>query len=110
MQDRMIDFALECIKLSRKLPKTDENRVLLDQLIRSSSSVGANYTEANNAVSRLDFRNKLYTAKKEAAESRYWLRLIDRANTDFIVDNLVDESTQLILVLQKSVSTLKNGK
>jgi four helix bundle protein len=110
LEDRMTNFALQCITLSRNSPKTSENRVILDQLVRASSSVGANYTEANNAVSRLDFRNKIYTAKKEASESRYWLRLLTKSNPEIIADELIDECTQLLLILQKSVTTLKNGK
>lgn len=106
----MTNFALSCIMLSRGTPKTSENRVILDQLVRASSSIGANYTEANNAVSRLDFRNKMYTAKKEAAETRYWLRLLAKSESRIQLDELIDECTQLLLVLQKSVTTLKNGK
>lgn len=106
----MTEFALECIFLSKNTPKTDENRTILNQLVRASSSVGANYTEANNAISRLDFRNKIYTAKKEAAESRYWLRLLDKSNADLEVSRLIDECTELLLILQKSVTTLQNGR
>lgn len=110
LEDRMVAFAFSCIDLSRSLPKNSENRIILDQPIRSSSSIGANYTEANNAVSRLDFRNKIYIAKKEAAEARYWLRLLERSNPDACTNGLINECTELLLILQKSVSTLKNGK
>lgn len=110
LEDRMMEFALDCISLSKQITKTSENRIILTQLVRAGSSIGANYTEANNAVSRLDFRNKLYTAKKEAAESRYWLRLLDKANNELQIEKLINGSTELILILQKSVSTLKNGK
>lgn len=109
LEERMSIFALACINLSKITIKTTENRAILDQLLRASSGIGANYTEANNAVSRLDFRNKIYTAKKEAAESRYWLRLFGKSNPDAEVDELIDECTQLLLILQKSASTLKNG-
>lgn len=106
----MIDFALDCINLSKNTLKTGENRVILDQLVRASSSIGANYTEANNAVSRMDFRNKIYTAKKEAAEARYWLRLLEKSNPEIKIDRLIDECTELLLILQKSVSTLNKGR
>jgi four helix bundle protein len=110
LEDRMTDFALSCIGLSKNTSKTIENRIILDQLVRASASVGANYTEANNAISRMDFRNKIYTAKKEGAETRYWLRLFARSNPEADVSDMIDEATQLLLILQKSVSTLKNGK
>lgn len=110
LEDRMMEFAASCITLARNTEKTIENKIILNQLIRASSSIGANYTEANNAVSRLDFRNKMYTAKKEAAETRYWLRLLGLSNPEAKVSELINESTELLLILQKSVTTLKNGK
>lgn len=106
----MIEFALDCINFSKICAKTTENKIILNQLVRSASSIGANYTEANNAVSRLDFRNKVYISKKEAAESRYWLRLLSKSNPEIDVSSLIDESTELVLILQKSVSTLNSGK
>ncbi|OGL34774.1 hypothetical protein A3F38_01015 [Candidatus Saccharibacteria bacterium RIFCSPHIGHO2_12_FULL_48_21] len=109
LEDRMMVFAVSCIDLARNTSKTAENKVILNQLVRAASSVGANYTEANNAISKLDFRNKLYIAKKEAEESRYWLRLLGMSNPEVETAELVNESTELLLILQKSVSTLKNG-
>jgi len=107
---RMMDFAMAVISLTKMTPKTTENQIINKQLIRSASSVGANYTEANNAASRQDFRNKIYIAKKEAAETRYWLHLLSRTNPKANTDRLIDESTQLILILQKVITTLRNGK
>ena len=109
-EERTQDFALEIILFTKKVPKSVENEVIVKQLIRSSSSVGANYVEANNASSKQDFRNKIFIAKKEAAESRYWLQLLSKANSSLDVANLIDESSQLLFILQKIVSTLKNGK
>lgn len=110
LEERMMQFAVDVIQLTKLLPKTTENRVISSQLIRSSSSIGANYAEANNAASKLDFRNKIFVAKKEAAESRYWLKLLTKVNTSLHSAPLVDEATQLLLILQKTISTLKNGK
>jgi four helix bundle protein len=83
---------------------------LIDQLIRSSTSIGANYTEANNASSRADFKNKIYIAKKEAAETRYWLNVLSRLvpNEDF--SKLQQEALELNLILQKITSTMKIEK
>lgn len=110
LEERMSDFALSCINLSREYSTNMENKIILNQLVRSSASIGANYAEANNAGSRADFRNKLYLSKKEASETRYWLKLLGRANISISTIKLVDECTELILILQKSINTLKNAK
>jgi four helix bundle protein len=109
-EERTIQFSLGVIAITKKVTKNDENSVITKQLIRSATSIGANYTEANNAASRLDFRNKIFIAKKEAAETRYWLELLGRVNKNLAVNDLLDEATQLLLILQKIISTMKNGK
>ncbi|MGA3150603.1 MAG: four helix bundle protein [Candidatus Saccharimonadales bacterium] len=110
LEQRMMDFAMGVILIARTAPKTVDNRVIIEQMIKSASSIGANYTEANNAASRQDFKNKVFIAKKEAAETRYWLQLFRRINPDLDVKNLVAEATELILILQKIVTTLQNGQ
>lgn len=110
LEDRMIVFALGAIASTKEIPKNTENEVISKQLIRSSTSIGANYAEANNAASKLDFRNKIFTAKKEAAETRYWLRLLTSVNPSVDISSLLDEANQLLFILQKIISTLKNGK
>ena len=87
LEERTIKFSLQIIRLVKPLPETSENRIIKTQLIRSATGIGANYTEANNAASRLDFRNKIFIAKKEAAETRYWLRLLQEANENFSCHN-----------------------
>ena len=77
---RMLDFSISVITATKTVPKTTENFIIAKQLIGSATAIGANYTEANNAASKLDFRNKIFVAKKEAAETRYWLQLLVRAN------------------------------
>lgn len=109
LEERTLGFAVDVIAFCRTLPKSPENKITCSQLIRSASSIGANYAEANNASSKLDFRNKIYIVKKEAAETRYWLKLIAKTN-NIDVNNLLDEVTQLILIFQKVASTLNNAK
>ena len=58
------------------MPRTREADVLGKQLLRSATSIGANYREANRGVSRADFTNKIGTVQKEAAETQYWLELL----------------------------------
>lgn len=110
LEDRTLEFAANIITFCKKLPKTQENTVLTKQLVRSASSIGANYTEANNAASRLDFRSKIFICKKEASETRFWLKLITRVNSEVTANEMIEETSQLILIFQKIVSTMKNGK
>ncbi len=70
LEQRMVDFSVDVIKFARKHRK-DGLQPVVDQLIRSSTSVGANYAEANNASSKTDFKNKIFLAKREIAETRY---------------------------------------
>src|SRR5438876_10707900 len=69
-------FALAGLKFSASLPRNREIDVLARQLVRAATSIGANYREANRAVSRVDFANKIGTVQKEAAETQYWLELL----------------------------------
>jgi four helix bundle protein len=71
--------------------------------------VGANYAEACNAVSKLDFRNKIFIAKKEAAESRYWIDLCIELTSETTWSILRQEVQELLLILQTIVNTLKGG-
>lgn len=110
LEERTLKFALAVITLTKLAKKTTENDIITKQLIRAATSVGANYTEANNAASKLDFRNKIFIAKKEAAETKYWLRLLADVNPSIDVSEELDEASQLLMILQKIISTLKNGK
>ena len=76
LSKRLLSFAINVIKYSRKLPNHDEYRVIKYQLIKSATSAGANYKEAQSGSSRADFRNKVNIALKEVAESHYWLLII----------------------------------
>ena len=77
--------------------------LLIDQLIRSGTSIGANYTEANGASSRKDFKNKIYICKKEAMETKYWLRLLVKKNEQFGDESrfLWKEAHELTLIFSK---------
>lgn len=110
LEDRMMNFSLGVINLVRIAKPSQENKVIANQLLRSATSIGANYAEANNAASKQDFRNKIFIAKKEAAETRYWLRLLDKANGDLSISTLLQEVSELLMILQKIISSLKNAK
>ena len=76
LEQRTKRFSLAVIKFSSSLPRTREIDILIRQLIRSATSIGANYREANRGVSRADFANKIGIIQKEAAETQYWLELL----------------------------------
>ena len=80
LEDRTFEFAKKIRLFVKKLPKTITNIEDGKQLIRSSGSVGANYIEANEALSKKDFVMRVKICRKEAKESAYWLRLIIEIN------------------------------
>jgi four helix bundle protein len=103
-------FALEIIKLSRKLTSLREY-VLSTQVLKSGTSIGANVEEVQGAQSRRDFRAKIFIAYKEARETRYWIRLIrDSGLVDDVKANaLLDINKELCKLLGKTLSTSKKN-
>jgi len=101
LEERTKQFSLSLIKLARQFPKSDEGRILLRQLIRSGTSIGANYREANRAVSRADFIHRVGIAEKEAAETEYWLELCSESGICACtgVDKALKEAFELIAIL-----------
>jgi len=109
LEDRTLAFAKVVRAFVKKIPRTISNIEDGKQLVRSSGSVGANYIEANEALSKKDFRMRIKICRKEAKESRYWLRLIDTkdaADLDSDRAALITEATELMnifgAILQKS--------
>jgi len=76
LKERLFRFSVDIIKEVRNLPNSREYQVISYQLLKSSTSVGANYEEAQSAVSKADFSNKIGTSLKEMRESNYWIRII----------------------------------
>ena len=76
LSKRLLSFAINVIKYSRMLPNKDEYKVIKYQLIKSATSAGANYKEAQSGSSKADFRNKVNIALKEISETNYWLEII----------------------------------
>ena len=104
LEKRMLTFAADVIRTLGKhkaLPRS-----VGDQLTRSSASVGANYAEACNAVSKLDFRNKIFIAKKEAAETRYWIDLCVELTSPGDWASLRQEAHEILVILQSIINTL----
>ena len=101
LEDRTFTFAKNVRTFVKKLRKTIANVEDAKQLIKSSGSVGANYIEANEALSKKDFVMRIKICRKEAKESRYWLKLID-TNGEPEQENdrkdLVQESRELMYI------------
>ena len=82
LKERTAIFGENIIRLTMNLQKNSINIPLIGQLVRSSTSVGANYMEADGAESRKDFKHKIGICNKEAKESMHWLHMISVANPD----------------------------
>jgi len=78
--DRTLEFAQDVRRFLKLLPKTYVNIEDHKQLVRSSGSVGANYIEANESISKKDFQYRIKICRKEAKESNYFLKLVDKNN------------------------------
>ncbi len=98
LEERTETFARAVIALCNNLPKNTVNIELVSQLVRSAGSVGANYIEANDGLSQKDFVHRIRICRKEAKESRYWLRLMAPTNSQFGdgIAALAQESTELM--------------
>ena len=109
LEDRTLAYAKRVRTFVKKLPKTIANIEDIKQLVRASGSVGANYIEANESLSKKDFIMRIKICRKEAKESRYWLRLIDthgEMELEKERKDLEQEATELMnifgSILQKS--------
>jgi four helix bundle protein len=102
-EERTAKFGENVIDFVKDLKQNVINKPLISQLIRSATSIGANYREANQAVSKKDFRNKIHLCRKEANETKHWLRMILRANPEKKkeCEKLWKEAHELILIFSK---------
>ena len=97
LEERTLKFLKEAIKLCKNLPKSIVNAELIKQAIRSAGSVGANYREANEAISKKDLQHRIKISRKEAKESHFWFQAILEGNLEFKndIDPLIQESLEL---------------
>lgn len=99
-------FALDCWKLCSKIPKSREFNAYVYQLLKSSSSVGANYRASQRAKSTADFINKLKIVEEETDESIYWLELfleiVPEHTTE--IDRLINEGKELLAIMVSSIT------
>lgn len=105
-------FAIDCWKFCKNIPKSREFNAWAGQLIRCSSSVGANYRASQRAKSTADFINKLKIVEEEADESIYWLELfhevLDPGRKE--IKNLKQEANELLAIVVASIKTARKNK
>lgn len=109
LEDRTAQFGLSIIRFCRSMEQDIITRPLISQLIRSGTSIGANYMEANAASSRKDFGNKIFICKKEAQETKHWLRMLTECLPERKEDigKLWQESQELTMIFQKITGSIR---
>lgn len=100
LEERTLKFGKRIVKMCKALPKNTINFKLVDQIIRSGTSVGANYREANETQTKKDFCFRIRICRKEAKETIYWLNLIIEANPELEtrIKPLIEETTELLKI------------
>lgn len=110
LEDRTFDFANNCKEFLKKVDKSLHNIEYYKQLIRSSGSVAANFIEANESFSRNDFSHRVKICRKEAKETRLWLRLIDtNEKSEAQKASLIQEATELMKIFGAILEKMKNN-
>ena len=100
LEERTALFGEGVIKFARKLEKSPVNTPLISQVVRAGTSIGANYCEADEAVTKKEFKYRIGICKKEAKETKHWLRMIATANEDLKTEarTLWQEAKELHLI------------
>lgn len=111
LRDRTKRFALRVIRLYKSLRKTGETDVIGRQLLRSGTSVGAQYREACRARSAAEFISKIESATQELSETEYWLELLIEAGlvNPALLQNLLNEARELTAIFVASANTTKRS-
>ncbi|PIP26128.1 MAG: four helix bundle protein [Candidatus Moranbacteria bacterium CG06_land_8_20_14_3_00_40_12] len=110
--ERTAKFGEDTIEFVQILPRNEINRPLISQVVRSVTSVGANYMEADGAVSKKDFENKIGLCRKESKESMHWFRMIAKANPNESEKcrKLWKEAQELVWIFSSIISNSRNKK
>lgn len=103
LKERTAIFGEKVVDFSKNIRNTATTRPLVSQIVRSGTSIGANYMEANEASSKKDFRNEIHICKKEAQETKHWLRMIAKADDTMREERkeLWKEAHELTLIFAK---------
>ncbi len=111
LEERTAKLAEKVIELTKKVKITPINKRIVEQLVGSAGSIGANYCEATEAESKKDFIHKIGLCKKETKETKHWLRLLARANPSLKEDikPLWQESQEILLIFSSIIKTTKKS-
>ena len=113
LNNRTKAFAVRVFRVVDKFPKTKSSDVVAYQLLRSASSVAANYSAVNRAKSKADFINKMGIVLEEADECNFWLTFLNEIEilkNDSEVESLTDEANQLSAIFAAALKTLKSKR
>jgi four helix bundle protein len=112
LEERTALFGESIIKLCRNIRQDNIVSPIINQLVRSATSIGANYMETNGASSKKDFVNKIFICKKESQETKHWLRMLNSYLTNSMAEELKpisQECQELIFIFQKIASSSRNN-
>jgi len=111
LEERTAKFGENIIRFCKNMKQDVVTKPVISQLVRSGTSIGANYMEANGASSKRDFRNKIFICKKETQETKHWLRMMNECvlEREEEIKVLWREAQELTLIFGKIVATL-DGK
>jgi len=106
IHDRIFRFVIEVLKLIKYIPQTVENKIIINQLVRSVTSVGANDQEADGVSSRKDFMHCYTIVRKELKETRYWLSILSELDNKLKrkFSNSIRENNELIKIISSIIS------
>lgn len=114
IHDRIFNFVVEVLKFLNKLPKTPTNLIIINQITRSATSMGANDQEADGTSTTKDFIHCLTTVRKEGKETMYWLKLIAKTNENYQsrATTIFNEGMEIVAIvstiIKKSAHNLKS--
>ena len=111
LEDRTKKFAVRVIRFVGEFNSSTTGRVISNQLLKSGTSIGANYREANRAVSRRDFTHKISIAEKEASETMYWLEICSETSLGTLqtCEDLLAESRELLAIFTAIGRSMRSG-
>lgn len=108
-ENRLLKFGVSIIRLANNFPKTPSGFAIASQIIKSATSIGANFVEAQDASSTKDFIQKLSIALREAKETSYWLQIVQMSGlvSETLLSETIKENDEIIAVLITSVKSSK---
>ena len=109
IHERVFEFSLRVLEISKMIPNSDTSDVIRNQFVRSGTSIGANLEESDGVITKKDFINKIVLARKEAKETRYWLRLFKETYLNkHQIDDVIEEINEILKILSAIINNTKN--